>query len=129
MIMKNYCPIFQWSRGQNFPIFEQISTNISGVFGAFTLMIPFLQRAGLLSETDKLENINFGKTRIFYRDNMLFQSIYFVNPFVFRNQKIIVQLMQKIDNEFMQNFGDSLKNWDHSIDLFIKFNEICEKLL
>jgi len=129
MLVKSNCPIFQWGPDTNLPIFEQISMNISGFFGAFTSLIPLLQNLNLLGEKAKLDVIKIGKTHIIFRDNDLFQSIYVVESVGLRKQKSLVQLLKKIDDKFMQMFEDILNEWDHSIEPFKEFEEVCGKLL
>ena len=129
MILKNNCPIFQWGDIKGVPLFDQISTTISGFFSAFISLIPYLEKAGLISEGDRLEHIKFDKTRIFYRDNDLFQSIYFISPVGPRNQKMIFQLMAKIDKQFDNLYGSQLREWDFNIEPFNEFTKVCDKTL
>ncbi len=129
MMMQSNCPIFQWGEDVDLFIFEQISMSISGFFGAFDSLIYLMQGKGLLSKGEQLDNVKFEKTRIFFRDNDIFQSIYVVEAVGLRNKKAIERLIRKIDDEFTHMFGDNLKNWDHNIEPFKKFKQICEKFL
>lgn len=129
MMMQSNCPIFQWGNAQEFPIFEQLSMNISGFFGAFNALINLLQANNLLSENDQLDNVKFDKTRIYFRDNGIFQSIYIIESVGLRNKKLIDQVMNKIDKKFLGKFANQLENWDHSIEPFKEFKEFCDKIL
>lgn len=129
MFMKSSCPIFQWGIGKDLSEFEQISVNIGGFFGAFGALIRLLQRSGLLNENARLDNIKIGESLIFYRDNGTFQSIYMVESMELNNKNAIFKLIEKIDNKFLQMFGNQLKNWDHSIELFKNFKDVCEEFL
>ena len=129
MFLKSNCPIFKWASDQNLPLFEQISANLGGFFGAFGSLIHLLETTNLVTEGAQLENIRIGKTLIIYRDKDLFQSIYLVESMGLRNKKAITQLMDKIEKEFQQRFGDHLSNWDHSIEPFDEFEEICKRYL
>ncbi|NVM28247.1 MAG: hypothetical protein HWN65_05355 [Candidatus Helarchaeota archaeon] len=128
-MMQSDCPIFQWGNKTDLPIFEQISMNMSGFFGAFNALIHLLQDNGLLTEEEQLENVKFNKTRIFFRDNGIFQSIYITDSVGIRNKKVLDRLMQRIDDEFLHMFNDQLHHWDHSIEPFQKFEEVCKNLV
>lgn len=129
MMMQSNCPLFQWGLQTGLPIFEQLSMNLSGFFGAFNSLVTLLQHGNLLTGEERLDNVKFGQTQIFYRDNEAFQSIYIVESLGLRNRTALLHLMDKIDQKFRDQFGPLLKNWDHNVEPFHKFKEICDRLL
>ncbi|MHA1266715.1 MAG: hypothetical protein ACTSRS_15875 [Candidatus Helarchaeota archaeon] len=129
MIMKSNCPIFQWGIDSDLHVFEQLSMNLSGFFGAFNSLITLLQQSRLLKTDETLNHVNFNKTRIYYRDHGLFQSIYIVKTLPPRRQKQIILKMKRLDRLFLEQFRAQLENWDHNIEPFKQFKKICETIL
>lgn len=129
MMMQSNCPIFQWGSTSNLPVFEQLSMNISGFFGAFSSLIKLLQANSLLSSEDKLNHVKFSKTHIIFRDSGFFQSIYVVESLNNRTQKFILQSIKQLEKSFLGKYKPLLENWDHNIEPFREFKRTCDELL